>query len=68
MNIPQKIINQGLTVDGGTYRQLPLFTLSCAGHGYGMLVQKITGVSYGTIGGIGSQKGWQSLFNMRHIV
>ncbi|MFA6908415.1 MAG: PEP-utilizing enzyme [Patescibacteria group bacterium] len=68
MKTADNIIHVHLKKDGGVYRPLPLLTLSCCGYGYGTLVRTLTGMTYGPIGGIGTVRGWQTLFDIQRIV
>lgn len=49
-------------------RELPLFTLSCTFLGYTKLLRNILGYSYETVGAIGGEGRFHSLFNETHIV
>jgi len=68
MNLAQKIISNRLTPEGGVFRKLSLFTLSCAAYGYVVKTRKITGISYVHVGALGSKKGWHTLFPIESIV
>ncbi len=67
MNISKAIIDQRLSPDGGVYRRLPLFTLSCAAYGYGRLIRQLAGITYGWVGAHGNRRGWQTMYRIRQV-
>lgn len=67
MTVTQRIIHYRLSPEGGALRKLSLFSMSCVAYGYGTLIREIRGISYGPIGALGVQHGWQTFFAIHRI-
>lgn len=68
MNLTKTITNLHLSPKGGVYRTLPLFSESCVAEGYGNLIKRISGVTYGPCGAIGDTKGWHTFYDIDGVV
>lgn len=68
MRVAAAIIKNKLSTEGGVYRQMPLFSLSCIGEGYGRYIRHVTGMTYGKIGGIGNATGMQTLYAIDTVI
>ncbi|MBI5037342.1 MAG: hypothetical protein HZC01_01355 [Candidatus Kerfeldbacteria bacterium] len=68
MNPAQSIIHYHLSAEGGVQRKLSLFTLSCVSNGYGRRISRLAGMTYGSLGGIGTGNRWTSLLNIQSVI